>query len=70
MLLSHASSVTDTSVYSDSYTAGDSQWSLTDFCREYFSPAGAFHSDGIYTEHARRAQTLTTPTWGLGWSAT
>eukprot|EP01043_Picozoa_sp_COSAG02_P023557 COSAG02_NODE_1262_length_13556_cov_11.011522_6_plen_246_part_00 len=50
MLMSHTSSVHDSSVYEDSYTAGDSQWSLADFCREYFS--GSLRSDDIYTEHA------------------
>jgi CubicO group peptidase (beta-lactamase class C family) len=50
MLMSHASSVDDSSVYQASYTAGDSQWSLADFCREYFSPEGCFYSAGCYTD--------------------
>ena len=44
MLLSHTSSITDSAVYSNSYTAGDSQWSLARFCREYFAPDGCFFS--------------------------
>jgi CubicO group peptidase (beta-lactamase class C family) len=52
MLLSHTSSVGDSSVYTDSYTAGDSQWSLSQFLHEYFSASGCFHSDDVYTEHA------------------
>ena len=44
MLLSMSSSITDSAVYSNSYTAGDSQWSLARFCREYFAPDGCFFS--------------------------
>ena len=44
MLLSMSSSITDSAVYSNSYTAGDSQWSLARFCREYFAPDGSLFS--------------------------
>eukprot|EP00929_Paragymnodinium_shiwhaense_P055246 TRINITY_DN27692_c0_g1_i2.p1 TRINITY_DN27692_c0_g1~~TRINITY_DN27692_c0_g1_i2.p1 ORF type:complete len:424 (-),score=73.17 TRINITY_DN27692_c0_g1_i2:273-1544(-) len=42
-LLSHCASIRDSEVYNDMYTAGDSEWTLGAFLKEYFSPDGCFY---------------------------